>query len=146
MYCISKVAQAFIDHYDAIMQGRFEQELIAVSEEARLIQSLKRFAFTRIYTIAPILKLELMGNEILTFLLDRFMDALIVYDSEEQMSDIQKKYIDLLSRNYLDAYHRAAMNKEEEEKLYDRLLLGCDFISGMTDSYAKRLYQELKGI
>ncbi|MCI9293320.1 MAG: deoxyguanosinetriphosphate triphosphohydrolase [Erysipelotrichaceae bacterium] len=146
LYCISKVAQAFIDHYDAIMQGRFEQELIAVSEEARLIQSLKRFAFTRIYTIAPILKLELMGNEILTFLLDRFMDALIVYDSEEQMSDIQKKYIDLLSRNYLDAYHRAAMNKEEEEKLYDRLLLGCDFISGMTDSYAKRLYQELKGI
>ena len=32
------------------------------------------------------------------------------------------------------------------EKLYLRLLLVTDFISGMTDSYAKRLYQELNGI
>lgn len=146
LFCISKVAQAFIDHYDDIMNGCFQQELIEVCEESKLIRSLKRFAFERIYNIAPILKLELMGNEVLTFLLDRFMDALIVYDSEEPMSEIQKKYIDLLSRNYLDAYHRATVNKSEDQKLYDRLLLGCDFIAGMTDSYAKRLYQELKGI
>ena len=30
--------------------------------------------------------------------------------------------------------------------LYLRLLLVTDFISGMTDSYAKNLYQELTGI
>ena len=36
--------------------------------------------------------------------------------------------------------------KSEEEKLYLRLLLVTDSICGMTDSYAKRLYQELSGI
>ena len=37
-----------------------------------------------------------MGNEIITFLLDRFMDALLPYDSGLNMSEIQEKYIDLL--------------------------------------------------
>lgn len=146
LFCISQACDAFIQHYEEIMNGTFAQELLAVSGEAALIKALKRFAYEKVYVIAPILKLELMGNEILTFLLDRFMDALIVYDSDEEMSEIQEKYIDLLSRNYLDAYHRNTKDKQPEEKLYDRLLLGCDFIAGMTDSYARRLYRELKGI
>ena len=36
--------------------------------------------------------------------------------------------------------------KSEIEKLYLRLLLVTDYIWGMTDSYAKRLYQELNAI
>ncbi len=146
LFCITKVCNAFIDHYQEIMDGTFAQELLACSSEAALIKALKIFSYEKIYVIAPILKLELMGNEILTFLMDRFMDALIVYDSDEAMSEIQEKYIDLLSRNYLDAYHRTTKDKNPEERLYDRLLLGCDFIAGMTDSYAQRLYRELKGI
>ena len=34
----------------------------------------------------------------------------------------------------------------EEEKLYLRLLLVTDYVCGMTDSYAKRLYQEMNGM
>ena len=37
-------------------------------------------------------------------------------------------------------------NKSKEEKLYLRLLLVTDYICGMTDTFAKDLYQELKGI
>ena len=46
----------------------------------------------------------------------------------------------------LGAYVKAQEEKDESEKLYLRLLLVTDFICGMTDSYAKRLYQELNGI
>lgn len=145
LYGITCVCRAFMDHYEEIMSGTFAQELLAVSSEASLIQALKRFSYEKIYCIAPILKLELMGNEILTFLLDRFMDALIVYDSEDALSEIQQKYIDLLSRNYLDSYTRCAKGKEEGERLYLRLLLGCDYIAGMSDGYAQRMYRELKG-
>ena len=35
---------------------------------------------------------------------------------------------------------------KEAYKLYLRLLKVVDFISGMTDSYAKKLYQQLNGI
>ncbi|EAE5064281.1 hypothetical protein E1V60_07900, partial [Listeria monocytogenes] len=37
-------------------------------------------------------------------------------------------------------------DKSKNEKLYLRLLLVTDFICGMTDTYAKDLYQELNGI
>ena len=51
-----------------------------------------------------------------------------------------------ISSNYKGAYHYHARGKADTEKLYLRLLLVTDFICGMTDSYAKRLYQELKAI
>ena len=125
----------------------FFDELITESSEGKLINALKEFAYRRIYCHSSILKLELMGNEILSFLLDRFVDALLPYDTDIEITEIQKKYIDLLSQNYLEQYHETAKTvKSEEDKVYARLLLATDFIAGMTDSYAKRLYQELRGI
>ena len=41
---------------------------------------------------------------------------------------------------------RRLIGKSEAEKLYLRLLLVTDYVCGMTDSYAKRLYQEMNGI
>ena len=52
----------------------------------------------------------------------------------------------LVSDNYKAIYKIFSENKQEEEKLYLRLLLVTDYVCGMTDSYAKNLYQELKGI
>ena len=40
-------------------------------------------------------------------------------------------------------YTRQATGKSEQDKLYLRILMITDYISGMTDSYAKRLYQQL---
>ena len=144
--CVSVISDAFLEHYEAIMNGTFQEELITVSKAGVIINALKTFAYKRIYCHSSILKLELMGNEILCFLLDRFVDALIYYDTEVELSEIQTKYIDLLSRNYLEQYHEATKNMQDEDaKLYHRLLLATDFLSGMTDSFAKRLYQDIRG-
>ena len=48
-----------------------------------------------------------------------------------------------ISNNYKRAYHYHARGKSEIEKLYLRILLVTDYVCGMTDSYARRLYQEL---
>ena len=52
----------------------------------------------------------------------------------------------LISENYKQAYHAYAAGKSEGERLYLRLLLVTEYVCGMTDSYAKSLYQELNGI
>ena len=52
----------------------------------------------------------------------------------------------LISDNYKAVYRRQAEGKDPQEKLYLRLMLVTDYICGMTDSYAKRLYQEINGI
>lgn len=147
LFSVSKVTEAFVDHYEEIMSGIFYDELISVSSEGKLINTLKKFAFRKIYNHTSILKLELMGNEIITFLLTQFVDALIVYDSEINMSEIQEKYVALLSGNYLDNYSEEREQCENEAmRIYQRLLLATDYVSGMTDSFAKRLYRELKGM
>ena len=74
------------------------------------------------------------------------MTAVIPYDSGEPMTGVQEKLISLLSDNYRAVYHVHAQGKDEAEQLYLRLLLVTDEVCGMTDSYAKRLYQELGGI
>ena len=147
LYCISTISDAFQKNYEAIMNGTFASELIRECSEKKVIQGLKELAYRKVYMSSSILKLELMGNEIISFLLDRFVQALIPYDTDQPMSEIDEKYISLLSGNYLDNYHRTVRSvHEENERLYHRLLLAADFISGMTDSYAKMLYRELRGI
>ena len=80
------------------------------------------------------------------FLLTKFVDAVIYYDTEVELGELEKRVITFISENYKSAYLCQAEGKSEVEKLYLRLLLVTDYICGMTDSYAKRLYQELNGI
>ena len=77
---------------------------------------------------------------------ERFVDAAIRYDSDEPMTAVQEKLMSLISENYRAIYHVYAKGKDETERLYLRLLLVTDEICGMTDSYAKEMYQELGGI
>lgn len=147
LYCISEVSKAFIIHYEEIMNGCFEQELLAVCSESALIAQLKTFAFEHIYQTKSIITLELMGNEIISFLLNQFVDALLHFDSDQPQNDIQEKYCQLLSHNYIENYFDSVKGiQQDSDKVYYRLLLATDFISGMTDTYAKTLYQEIKGI
>jgi dGTPase len=75
--------------------------------------------------------------------MDKFVQAVLYYDTDVKLSEIDKRIISFISENYKSAYHNQAAGKGEEEKLYLRLLLVTDYICGMTDSYAKRLYQEM---
>ena len=53
----------------------------------------------------------------------------------------------ILNFNHVDPRFMFGEQKlKDEEKLYLRLLLATDYISGMTDSFAKNLYQEMNGI
>ena len=80
------------------------------------------------------------------FLLDRLVGAAVYYDTDRKLNEVQEKLMALVSDNYKAIYRIYSKNKDEVEKLYLRLLLVTDSICGMTDSYAKRLYQELSGI
>ena len=128
------------------MSGTYDRELIKGTEMEILADRLSDIAFRYAFQSMPILKLEVAAQTMLTFLLDRFVDAAIVYDTEEPQTAIQKKLMQLISENYKRIYDTYAKNTSDEEKLYLRLLLVTDYVCGMTDSYAKSLYQELNGI
>ncbi len=137
---------AFTKNYNEIMNGAFKQELLAVSIGAPLVKALGDIAFKYAFCSTPILKLEIAAETIINFLLDKFVKAAVNYDTENEISALDKKLMSIISENYRQSYHSGAKDKNDVEKLYLRMLLVTDFICGMTDSYAKDLYQELNGI
>lgn len=136
----------FIKHYDEIMSGTYKMDLFYDTPVTTMMDALGEIAYRYAFISKPIFKLEIAAETIFNFLLDKFVDAVIYYDTDQSLTAVQQKMVSLISQDYKRIYHIFSNNKSEEEKLYLRLLLVTDYICGMTDSYAKNLYQELNGI
>lgn len=139
-------AFGFTRNYTQIMNGSFTKEILAASHGNALAYALGDLAYRNVFTSRQIYKLEIAAGAVFEFLLTRFVNAAVKYDTPIKKSALDEKLIELISENYKKAYEVYSAGKDENEKLYLRLMLVTDFICGMTDSYAKRLYQELSGI
>ncbi|MBO4846212.1 MAG: deoxyguanosinetriphosphate triphosphohydrolase [Lachnospiraceae bacterium] len=139
-------SDSFINNYREIMDGTYRFDLFYGTEEEDIMDILGDIAYRYSFTSMPIYKLEIAADTIFKFLLDRFVEAVINYDTEEKMSVVSTRVVALISDDYRRIYKVFSEGKSEEEKLYLRLVLATDYICGMTDSFAKNLYQELNGI
>lgn len=135
----------FVKNYSSIMQGTFKSELLKCSEGAAIAKALGDIEYRRIFRSNYILKTEITAGNIIGYLLDSFIPAAIKYDTDERLAPIEDRLISIISQNYLAIYKKHSEGKDDIYKLYLRLLLVTDFICGMTDSYAKRLYQQMRG-
>ncbi len=143
---IGGATEGFTNHYREIMEGTYKKELTSGTDAELLMEALGDIAYRYAFVSKPILKLEIAAETIFNFLLDKFVDAVIYFDTGKKQSAVQEKLVSLISDNYKKLYFICSDGKSEEEKLYLRLLLVTDYVCGMTDSYAKDLYQELNGI
>ncbi|WP_156299306.1 deoxyguanosinetriphosphate triphosphohydrolase [Streptobacillus canis] len=176
---IKDVVNNFISNYNEIMSGTFTKELLAEGRSAKIVKMLKDTARKYIFESKKNNQMELTANIMIQFLLDKFVNSVIYYDTKfEKDNSVHKKYRIILSENQKYIYRVYAKKYEEEQlaelanrieeeklegnkkerleqeyenkiytyKLYLRLLLVTDYISGMTDSYIKTTYQELMGI
>lgn len=143
---IASATEGFAANYRSIMEGSYEKELLAETDGELMAGALGDIAYRYAFVSRPILRLEIAAETIIDFLLDKLVDAVIYYDTDEKLNEVQKKMLALISDNYKAIYRIYSKDKDETEKLYLRLLLVTDSICGMTDSYAKSLYQELNGM
>lgn len=136
----------FVRHYDDIMAGTYRHDLFHGTDVEDIMVDLGQIAYEYSFTGKPIYKLEIAAQTIFEFLLNKFVDAVIYYDTDVALSAVQNKLVALISKDYKRIYKKEAEGKSEKERLYLRLLLVTDYICSMTDSFAKDLYQELNGI
>lgn len=142
----------FSSSYKEIMSGAYQRDLFDDTYHQLSIKILKDAMPEFVFDSSSILKLELSSQTILSFLLDRFINAALYYDPEYEdrpngyvQTKANRKYMSIFSENYKQDYEKAKTHDEQND-LYLRLLMVTDFISGMTDSYARTLYRELSGI
>lgn len=148
MYC---AAYKFVDEYYSIINGTYKKDLFDGTFQEKTVDILKRIAQKYIFPDKKIVKVEISGSMILTSLLRKFVPAIMKYDCKDyKISKENQKIVNLLPDNYIKVYKdevsKLSGDDIEDRKMYLRLLLVTDFISGMTDSYAKRLYFELYGL
>jgi len=142
MYCVT---YSFSRNYKSIMNGEFQRELMQGTFHEKSMKIFKNAMVEFVYEQPEIVKLELSAKKIISTLLDDFIYAVIYMDETEEKyknHQFQKKLCSLIPDNLKADYEKAKTN-DEGYNLYLRMLMITDFISGMTDSYAKNLYQEL---
>lgn len=144
-FLIQCATEGFTIHYDEIMAGEYAYDLFHETAGHTLHDALGAIAYDRVFTTQSIYRTEITAATVLNYLLDTFMAAAIRFDTDERLTDVQEKLMILISDTYKQVYFRESQGKSEEEKLYLRILLVTDYICGMTDSYAKSLYQEMNG-
>ena len=146
-FLINCATYGFTSNYAQIMSGEYKYDLFHHTFAEKLMDLLGNLAYREVFTSETIYRMEVAEAAMIDFLMDKFVTAIIKYDDKkEKLDSIDLRMASFISSNYKNAYHYHARGKSEEEKLYLRLLLVTDYVCGMTDSYAKRLYQELKAI
>ncbi|MBP3774339.1 MAG: dNTP triphosphohydrolase [Bacteroidaceae bacterium] len=124
--------RVFMEHEDAIMEGRFEGSLIGHMQPRlnQAFQACAHLAQEHIYRDRRVLDVELAGYKIIYELLDLLTDAALAPD---------KSYSKLLLHRVPNQYQVKAPT------LTERMQGVLDFISGMTDVYALDLYRKING-
>ncbi len=157
-WMINDATESFLENYDALMDGSYGaqgEDLFTGTDGEAMMDALGDIAYRYAFQITPILKLEIAAQQMIDFLLEGFVQAALYFDTDRPLTEVQKKMMSLVSDSYIARYRRFGRradssgreaSQKEGEKLYLRLLLVTDHVCGMTDSHAKRLYQELNGI
>jgi dGTPase len=132
------MAHAFEANYDAIMEGRFDQELasqLPLQDEFRAFTALER---RKVYTARPVVEVLACGAEVISGLLETFVEALEVEAGQRRGGAWRARTLRRLMPG--------ALVPAQELNAYARLLQATDFVSGMTDSFALALFQRIRGI
>jgi dGTPase len=130
---LNESIDVFMHFYDKILSGSFQMSLIKYLPERsrKAMKKVSIISLERIYRHPDVVSIELSGYNILGFLLHEFTTAVFNPDS-----DYSTKILSLMPQQYL-----SYLDSE-----YSRLQSVLDFISGMTDLYALKLYKDIRGL
>lgn len=130
---VHQCALAFIAHEEEILCGRFEGSLLdhipALQREG--YSRCNDLSWEKIYRASEVVDIELAGNRIITFLMEKLIHA-VRYP--------QLNYSHLLLSKVPQQYDVNAPT------LFGKIQAVIDHVSGMTDVYALDLYRKLNGM
>lgn len=129
---VTRCAETFVANEQAIMEGRFEGSLLHAIDgpERRAYEECNRLSWDKIYCAGDVVDIELAGNRIITFLLQKHIHA---------VRFPELNYSRLLLAKVPGQYDVKAPT------LFGRIQAVLDHISAMTDVYALDLYRKLNG-
>ena len=140
---INHTTKLFLDYENQMLDGRFDKSLVDMLDESVAVplNQILDLSVENVYRSRNVLQIEAAGFNVVSELLDIFISA--VSDYHEFGKDLRKKrpfsdkVIRLFPKQFL---------QQGSTDVYLRILRVCEFVAGMTDTYAVSLYRRLKGI
>lgn len=172
---IGETSEAFIKNYNRILNGikvvktdnncdglytlsgDHCYDLLGCIKSKALVKWLRDLFPEHIYFEREIVENELKGFEIITYLLAELVDSVLKLEFDDNgkvtkrsKNRFPKQYhlFQLISPNFVRTFKKEIKKDGSNEltHIYYRLKLVVDYISGMTDSYAKEVYEKLRGV
>ena len=130
---VRRCAESFIANEDRILAGAFKGSLLQSldSIEGRAYSRCNDLSWDKIYRASDVVDIELAGNRIITFLLEKLVGAVVSPDLN---------YSRLLLSKVPRQYDVAAPT------LFGKIQAVIDHVSAMTDVYALDLFRKLNGL
>ena len=129
---LKETIDVFMKNHDDILSGNFQSSLIKSldTKSRNAMKTVSKVSVNKIYRHPDVISIELSGYKILGSLIDEFVNAVLQPDS-----DYSKKLISLIPEQY---YIKG-------DNTYLKVQSVLDFISGMTDLYALKLFKDING-
>lgn len=142
---IDAVYSSFDKNYEEIMNCRFDGELLEKSSASEMMKILRKMEYENIYYSNQILNNKTRAYAVITKLLETYVPATINWTESDKGKDSAENLLYLsLSKNYRYICELANQKADTEElKIYNKLLLVTDQISGMTDTHALTVYKKI---
>lgn len=131
---INESVELFMDHEDAILEGKFSKALLDCSKYDAQITDIIDLSISNIYHSQEVIEKEIAGYEIIQKLLNIFTTAAI-NSNKGNLSSFDKLVLKVLPKNVdLNA-----------NSIYEILLLVCFFVSKLSDKRAILLFNTFQG-
>jgi dGTPase len=141
---IYQVTDEFCRREEEVRRGDFDESLIDVIPSSSALKEIEDISTVKVYRSLPVLKIEAAGFAVIGKLLDMFISAVNdIHDADEKKRKTlyhSAKLLEVLPARFLDS------GQLPVQSLYDRIMKVCEFVCGMTDSYAVSMYRKLTGI
>ncbi|MBR1374512.1 MAG: dNTP triphosphohydrolase [Cardiobacteriaceae bacterium] len=134
---VFETLQVFQEKEEELLAGKSKTPLLAEINSAKTLQDLREYSVKNIYSCRSVLEIQVAGYEILFGLIKIFCNAIAEISCRGEQASVREQMIfQLLPERF----------RRNADTNYRRILAVCDYISGMTDSYAVSLYKKLTGI
>lgn len=139
---VNTTSAIFLEVEFDLISGRKDISLIDLIPESmsKPLNEILMMSIEHVYRSKSVLEIEIAGFNVVAELLDTFINAINDYHTFGKNLKKERPYSDKLIR----LFPKQFLTGSEDQ--YLRILRVCEFVAGMTDSYAVTLFRRIKGI
>jgi len=138
-FMIDAAVEEYCKNIDDIIDGNYDKDLLQNSYCSSTISALKDMGVKKIFTHKSILENEIIGFNVINYILEKLTP--VVLSEGKNDNPVSKRIYETMSSNYRFVYENFT-----ERTTYNKLQLAADYVCGMTDNFALKLYQKWQGL